>query len=230
MAAACVIKLGGSLLDLPDLPERIESIRSLCRSRTTCTDQLLIAGGGAVADVVRDWDRRFHLPVETSHELGIAAMQFHAELLAAILPNSQLVHSVNELPSTWSAGQLAIVAAADFLRGLRLGKSDGAEGEAAASSLASLLAASWDVTSDSIAAIIAQAISANCLILAKSRDLPAGIDIPAAEHASLVDRRFSRASTGIPRLGWINARNGSNAATSELRLHWWKNPGESAAT
>ncbi|MBW3540464.1 MAG: hypothetical protein KY476_09345 [Planctomycetes bacterium] len=49
-----VYKLGGSLLTLPGFEQRLER---LLASRPEDERPLVVVGGGAAADVVREWDR-----------------------------------------------------------------------------------------------------------------------------------------------------------------------------
>ena len=52
-----IVKVGGSLYDLPDLRARLQPWLSQAKS----TDIILVPGGGATADVIRDFDRIHHL-------------------------------------------------------------------------------------------------------------------------------------------------------------------------
>ena len=72
-----VVKVGGSLEDLPDLPQRLAE----WLTRQTECDQLLLAGGGRLADQVRQQDRQLHLPVETAHWLAVHAMAVNGKRL-----------------------------------------------------------------------------------------------------------------------------------------------------
>ncbi|MDC0274171.1 hypothetical protein OAK91_05515, partial [Planctomycetaceae bacterium] len=66
-----VYKLGGSLLDLPDLGQRLMRLWS---RRPEEERRLLIVGGGKFADVVREWDARFGLGDEDAHELAVMSL------------------------------------------------------------------------------------------------------------------------------------------------------------
>ena len=82
-----VYKVGGSLFDLPGLPRRIAAVLS----QRPETRPLLIAGGGAAADVVRQWDAVHALGEERAHWLALFSMMLGERLLAALLRDSQIV-------------------------------------------------------------------------------------------------------------------------------------------
>jgi hypothetical protein len=63
----------------------------------------------------------------------------------------------------------------------------------------------WTVTSDSIAARVARALSAE-LVLLKSVSLPPGTGIARAVHSQYVDRCFLRAAVGLHRIRCVNLR------------------------
>ena len=72
----------------------------------------------------------------------------------------------------------------------------------------SVLPHTWAVTSDSIAARIAERFAATRLILLKSVDLPSGISWPDASKAALVDEYFPEAVSRLTcPVEWINFRS-----------------------
>lgn len=81
-----VVKIGGSLLDLPDLPKRLDALR-----RALEGPALYLVGGGETAEVVRRFDRDHHLGDQASHWLAIRAMAFNAHLLRAIWPDDGII-------------------------------------------------------------------------------------------------------------------------------------------
>ena len=58
-----VVKLGGSLLNWPQTPQRLKE----WLQRQPAGKTVLIAGGGGLVDIVRGWDADFGLGDDTSH-------------------------------------------------------------------------------------------------------------------------------------------------------------------
>ena len=82
-----VVKVGGSLLDLPDL---IARLAMFCIPHIE-PRMIFVCGGGPAADTVRRIDRHVGLDEETAHWLCIHAMAFNSRVLAAALPRGELV-------------------------------------------------------------------------------------------------------------------------------------------
>ena len=195
-ASLSVLKLGGSLLDLPDLANRLLHVIDFLQP----TRAIVVVGGGQNADIVRDWDKRFHFDDAVAHDLAIYAMslnarmvsrlhprfRFSAEIPSADPPSSEEV-SGHELSGEESTrvqphstatphSPVTIVDSAELLKKLE------------STCLPSLhVRRSWDVTSDSIAAWMAHRVNAERLVLLKSGELPfnhvaepAGTDTGAA--------------------------------------------------
>ena len=140
--ADVVIKVGGSLLDWPELPGRLGVFLKELGERKV----VLIAGGGAVVDVVRAMDRTHGLGEERSHWLAIRGMDLTAALLASILPGSRLVERLEELRPVWERCEVPVLSTRGLLERMDAPGADP-------------LPASWDVTSDSIAA---RRVSSGC--------------------------------------------------------------------
>ena len=58
-----VVKIGGSLFDLPDLPERLWKWMAV----QSPAHHVLVAGGGKLVNVVREWDRQKTLDDAAAH-------------------------------------------------------------------------------------------------------------------------------------------------------------------
>jgi aspartokinase-like uncharacterized kinase len=180
----CVAKVGGSLLDLPDLRPRL---LTWLRQR----DQqpvMLVAGGGDWADAVRRAQRVHSLSDEVCHYLAIEAMRTTARLLLAVVPDARWAANLPEsLPETSRALRPAplrwVLDPVTFVH------------DDARHAGARALPACWDVTSDSIAARVAQRLQGE-LVLLKST-LPRGATAAAAAAEGYVDAYFPRASAGL---------------------------------
>lgn len=184
-----VIKLGGSLLDLPDLTRRLDAVRERCfESRA-----LLIVGGGAGADAVRMFDAHFGLDEPAAHRLCIEAMRLNAKLVAQVWSRCAMVEHRAACDAVWQRGDAAIVDPIAWL------DADAARGVT--------IPPRWTFTSDSIAAHIAGQVGARRLTLLKST-LPEKVcDVGEAVRAGLVDEEFECAATNVSAIDVIDLRH-----------------------
>jgi 5-(aminomethyl)-3-furanmethanol phosphate kinase len=138
-----VVKVGGGLArEAGD-----GALRTLCRAIGDAGARhplLVVPGGAAFADVVREHDRRFDLQAATSHRMAIIAMDQFGWLLSDLIPGGL---PCTEVAAT-TRGRIPILLPAALLA-------------------SDPLPASWDVTSDSIAAWVAGAANAGRLVLVK---------------------------------------------------------------
>src|SRR5262249_29402905 len=146
-----VVKVGGSLSDLPDLGSRL-----VAWLRTLAAPTLLVPGGGAMADLVRDFDRCHNLGEAISHDLALRSLTMKAWVLAALLRRTALdnVPVCNPLTSPLTDRVNLLDAHAFWV-------SDACTNPGA-------LPACWDATSDSVAARAAVVLGASELVLLKS--------------------------------------------------------------
>jgi len=186
-----VAKVGGSLLDLPQLPTVL---------RTWFDGQpgtnVLVGGGGPLADFIRRADERFEIGETNSHQLCLRLMGVSAQLLAAVLPESMFVQRLGDLRHAIE-GRLNDLLVLDVDEMMRAQDDISLRG----------LPKSWEVTSDSIAAYLARVLAADELVLFKSTTLPANIKREQASDAGLVDGYFARASADIGAIRCINLRS-----------------------
>ena len=194
-----VIKVGGSLLDWPGLPGRLAAYLDA----RSAERPLVIVGGGRTADVVRDLDRAHALGEERSHRLALRALDLTAHLLAALVPGLDVVDRLDALEAVWRGGRNPVLAPRKFLDDV-----DGCSLDP--------LEASWDVTSDSIAARVANYLGATELALLKSARLPPGTDRASATWLGLVDPAFSRVAHRLERVTYLNFRDPEGAVARLL--------------
>lgn len=178
-----VYKLGGSLLDIPDVHNRLGSV---IEDDRPC-QPLVIVGGGQTADIVREWDSQFALTASQSHWLAIAAMRINSLLLEQLMPSGQLIESREQADGCWQNEQIPVLDVEQILRS-EINSHDA-------------LPESWDVTSDSITAWITKHWHAERLVLLKSIDMPTSESLNAA-----VDNHFSKVVQSVHHIEWINFR------------------------
>lgn len=158
-----VVKVGGSLYDLPDLGARL---RDWLASRPRF---LVVAGGGVAADAVRTLDEIHALGPTVSHWLALRACSVTAHFLAGLigLPIVDVAGTANGVVDLFAFADADEVCPDRWPH-------------------------SWDVTSDSMAVRVAHVAGAEELVLLKSCDF-VGDDWDAAARTGVVDPFFPRA-------------------------------------
>lgn len=197
-----VVKVGGSLLDWPELRPRLASFLETLRTSASPSRLVLVVGGGGAADLIRRFDRIQGLGELRSHRLAVRSLDLTARMIEALDP--RLYAAVETLADCLRPpnGRIPILAPRRFLEEIDAQGSDP-------------LRASWEVTSDSIAARIARAFPADRLILLKSAGPTEDLSAVRAARLGLVDEEFPRAGRGIERVSLLNLRSDS---PREVRL------------
>jgi aspartokinase-like uncharacterized kinase len=140
-----VVKVGGGL----GRGAGDDALRALCRILGELGERhplLVVPGGAGFADAVRDHDRRFGLNATTAHRMALLGMEQFGWLLSDLIPGAARCTDL----AVPGEGRTAVLLPA----ALPLGG----------------LPASWEVTSDSIAAWVAGQVGADRLVLLKDVD------------------------------------------------------------
>jgi len=185
-----VVKVGGSLLTLDNLGHKLRTWLDLQSPAVN----VLLAGGGTAANLVREADRQFCLEEERTHWLAVQAMSLTANLLHALLPEADMVGSLSVIRAV--AGTPWLIVDPEKLLRLETEKL-GAE----------RIPHNWHVTSDSIAARIAEVVDADELVLLKSRELSRSGSWRQAADEGFVDRYFPVAAAELRQVRVVNLRN-----------------------
>ena len=156
-----IIKLGGSLIEKGR--DIIQSLRDYVEEKDRALTIILIPGGGPFAEVVRNLSGDIHIPIseEAAHWMAVFAMHQYGIFLASGEIKIPLVESVDEIDK---AGPICILLPYKIL------KAD------------DCLPHTWDVTSDTIAAFVANKIGEKTFI--KLTDVDGIID----EKGHLIER------------------------------------------
>jgi aspartokinase-like uncharacterized kinase len=174
MTVGVVVKVGGSLFDLPDLGPRLARWLGARPTR----DALLVPGGGPAADAVRDLDRWQRLGEERAHVLALRALTLNAHFLAGLLPAAEVVDGPDGGAAAVRRGRVPVLDAFAFVRDdERRHPADG-------------LPHSWSATSDAVAARAAVAAGARQLLLLKSVTVAAEQGWDAVARRGQVDEVF----------------------------------------
>lgn len=189
-----IVKLGGSLLDG-------QAPRALLQRLATDPQAILVPGGGAFADAVRDAQPQLDLSEDACHAMAILAMEQTAFALADIEPALVPCRSETELRAP-RAGAALWFPAAMLLDAPGIPKS-------------------WDVTSDSLSLWLARRLGARRLVLVKAPGAPlpapdAAADLEALVAAGILDRAFPRMASGFA--GSIVLVNADDSARLETAL------------
>jgi dihydroneopterin aldolase len=166
------VKVGGSLFEYPGLRHFLRDWLALFPK------SILVAGGGAAAESVRQACQLHGLSDVDAHWLAIDAMSFQSRLLATML----LLPWTQERERARASIETDAAVVFDAMPLLR--KDDGRT-----------LPIGWQVTSDSIAAYVARSLGVPSLVLLKSVDC--GESLEEALERGAVDRYFPVAASGL---------------------------------
>ena len=186
-AALRVIKLGGSLLAWEQTPERIRA----WLSQQTPRRNVWIVGGGALAETVRDWSRRFPLDESTAHHCCLDLMNITRQLVSSWFPEWNTMTQLDPDCLNVDAHNVLL----DFSGWLS--QSNGADDG---------LPESWSVSSDSCAAYFANATAATELVLLKSCAIPDDHGLKSLATAGIVDESFPIIAAAIATIRLVNLR------------------------
>ncbi|NOU13394.1 MAG: uridylate kinase [Methylococcaceae bacterium] len=171
-----VVKLGGSLLQSGALLDCLGKIEHTYQDQSV----VIVPGGGAFADQVRAAQKQWQFDDRTAHVMALLAMQQMACLINGIYKQFAIAGSLAEIKTQARSGQTLIWSP------------DLTELDAAG------VRASWDVTSDTLAAWLAAALSASDLVLVKSAPIISGTDLPTLAAQEIVDKAFCETVQNAP--------------------------------
>lgn len=157
-----VIKLGGSLLCSEKMLACLQQILNVKKQT------VVVCGGGDFANQVRQAQKKWHFDDIVAHEMAILAMQQNAIMLQNLCPEFRIENRIstikNSLFSIWSPD----------IKELNAAK----------------IPASWEITSDSLAAWLATKLDAEKLIVVKSCDINSRLTIDDLVEQKIVDGEF----------------------------------------
>jgi aspartokinase-like uncharacterized kinase len=163
-----IIKLGGSLSRSDMLINCLNAVEKNYPSRAV----VIVPGGGAFADQVRLAQQHWQFDDNTAHDMALLAMQQMALMFKGLKPDFAIAHTVAAIQQLSERKQVVIWSP------------DITELENAG------IAASWDITSDSLAAWLAKTLSATELVLVKSAVIDAGLGLDQLAEQDIVDKAF----------------------------------------
>lgn len=168
--APLVVKIGGSLAGSALLAHWLDALQRSPRPLT------IVPGGGPFADAVRAAQRTMKFSDAAAHDMALLAMEQYAYALADQCKRLTLCETPLEAAKALARGAIALWRPFRMLRS------------------APDIDASWDITSDSLAAWYAAQSGARTLLLIKSVDAVLGGDLVAS---GVVDPRFHKSAQGL---------------------------------
>ncbi|MEM7191721.1 MAG: uridylate kinase [Pseudomonadota bacterium] len=143
-APPTVVKLGGSIIRGPHLAHWLETIAG------AKGPIVVVPGGGALADEVRQCQHQLGFDDVTAHRMALLAMDQLAWAISGLRSGFEVGSHIEELRTILRRGQIAVWAPSTFLAG----RTD--------------IKASWQLTSDSLALWLSAKIDARLCAVIKS--------------------------------------------------------------
>ncbi len=198
-----VIKVGGSLFDLPQLPQRLRA----WLDAQSPAHNVLLAGGGKLVEQVRTWNAAEPLDEADAHWMCVDLLTVTVHLLHAWLPEIPLVEGDDLLFQRVSQPGATIFGPAPWMR------------HSEPRLPGTRLPANWETTSDAIAGRLAAALRADELVLLKSA-LPrcrAADDLSALAAVGYIDSVLAQMAPGLPLMRLVDFRSEPVAEALVLR-------------
>jgi len=185
------IKLGGSLLDWGPLKSRFSG----WLAGQPPARNVVVVGGGRLADQIRYYDELHQLDSAATHRAAVLSMSATAQLAASLLGNLPVVTECEHLRIKNESQTCVVLDPFLMLT------------QDAPSNSGVALPLGWHVTGDSISAYLAQRVGAQELVLLKS-SLPAcdgtWQDVARSGH---VDEYFPNIAKNLTRVRMVNLRD-----------------------
>jgi hypothetical protein len=176
-----VVKLGGSLLGTPELEAWLEIV-----SRHGDGKVVIVPGGGIFADAVREAQKRTGISDKVAHHMAVQAMDQYGVLMAGL--NRTLATAASELEIAERGWQHRGIV---WLPSKMVCADED-------------IPTSWEVTSDSLAAWLANTLGAEHLVLVKSLRPPALRNtFEALTRDEVVDAHFAHFAAGRRFTTWV---------------------------
>ncbi len=163
-----VIKLGGSLSRSDVLVDCLNAVDKNYRGR----DVVIVPGGGAFADQVRLAQQQWQFDDDTAHRMALLAMQQMALLFNGLKSSFVIANTIAAIQQHTSEKKIVIWSP-------DIKELDNAG-----------IAASWDISSDSLSAWLAGALCATELILIKSAVIDRNLSLLQLADRQIVDNAF----------------------------------------
>jgi aspartokinase-like uncharacterized kinase len=169
-----IIKLGGSLAHAGTLRDSLQRIAAYNMP------VVIVPGGGLFAESVREAQQYWQFDDGTAHEMAVLAMQQMALLMRG-LQNDFLIARSNAAIRSALIREKTVIWSPDITELNAAG-----------------IAASWDVSADSLAAWLAGELSADELYLVKAASIVADMRLSALAEYGIIDAAFCDFTARLP--------------------------------
>lgn len=187
-----VVKVGGSLFDLPDLGQRLRQ----WLAAQPPAHNVLIAGGGPLVEQIRTWHADEPIEDAAAHWMCVDLLTVTAHMLHAWMPEIPLVEDDCLLCQRVGETGATIFGPAPWMRHSEPGLPG------------TWLPSNWETTSDSIAGRLAAALLADEFVLMKSA-LPrrkTSRELSALAAVGYIDSVLAQMAPELPRTRLVNLR------------------------
>ena len=187
-----VVKVGGSLFDLPDLGQRLRDWLGCQRP----AHNVLIAGGGPLVEQIRAWHADEPIEDAAAHWMCVDLLTVTAHMLHAWMPEIPLVEDDCLLCQRVGEPGATIFGPAPWMRHSEPGLPG------------TWLPSNWETTSDSIAGRLAAALLADEFVLMKSA-LPrrkTSRELSALAAVGYIDSVLAQMAPELPPTRLVNLR------------------------
>ena len=187
-----VVKVGGSLFDLPDLGQRLRDWLGCQRP----AHNVLIAGGGPLVEQIRTWHADEPIEDAAAHWMCVDLLTVTAHMLHAWMPEIPLVEDDCLLCQRVGEPGATIFGPAPWMRHSEPGLPG------------TWLPSNWETTSDSIAGRLAAALLADEFVLMKSA-LPrrkTSRELSALAAVGYIDSVLAQMAPELPPTRLVNLR------------------------
>jgi aspartokinase-like uncharacterized kinase len=187
-----IIKLGGSLSRSDTLVNCLNAVEKNYQGRAV----VIVPGGGAFADQVRLAQQQWQFDDTTAHHMALLAMQQMALMFKGLKPDFAIADTVVAIHDQLNRKK-TVIWSPDIIELDNAG-----------------IEASWDITSDSLAAWLAKTLSATELILIKSAAIDVDLSLHQLAEQHIVDKAFCAfVAQASFKIHIVNARNNGAGIT-----------------
>lgn len=188
-----VIKLGGSLLDLPDLRSRMfDWLASL-----TPANNLILVGGGELVESMRSLDSLHRFDPSWVHWRCVELLSLTHQIVQQLVPEFDSIDDASQLSEfvrvTRSQPMTALVQCVAFYNPMHPDER---------------LPEHWETTTDSLSCLLAEKVDAEELLLLKSTSASDENAEPALwRREGLVDAAFEAVAGSVEKIRLVNFRD-----------------------